>query len=204
MKAMTDKEARKWCSHESTGLRVIGRLNILRFKKPKEHYFFIDPPEKHRRIVALARTILCFRGDTQFSGGFLWLQCWDIGSPQLVWPGWRILEDMRRAHGEPRPLEIAPAQSFREDEMVELHAFLIQVIAFAWVADYIPFAGDFFLHFKMNGLICVSARSAETLNELRVHFRQWKQANEDSMQVKMAAYAKVRSNPRLKALYDLK
>lgn len=188
MEAMTDKEARKWCPR--AGLKVIGRLDILRYKQPKEHEFFIKAPELHREIVALAYTMLTFPHVDQFSGGLLWLKWWTIGSPPYVWSGWRILEDMRRAHGEIRSLEIAPAQSFREDEKVELHAFLIQVIAYEWRAYFIPFFGEFFVTCKTNGQICVTAKSPETLKELRVHFKDWKPTDKDPMLVRKAELEK--------------
>ena len=189
MKAMTDEEVRKWCPQ--AGLKAM-RYDILRYKQKREHKFFITAPEEHREILFLARTILIFRDEAQFSGGLLWLQQWNIGSPPLVWSGWCILENMRRVHGDPRSLEIAPAQSFREDEIVELHVFLVQVVAFGWRADYIPFLGKFFLHFKPNRQICVTAKSPETLKELRAHFQQWNPTDEDPMLVKMAAMEKAR------------
>jgi hypothetical protein len=191
MKAMTDEEVRKWCPR--AGLKAM-RYDILRYKQKKEHKFFITAPEEHREILFLARIILIFRDEAQFSGGLLWLQQWNIGSPPVVWSGWRILENMRRAHGDLRSLEIAPAQSFREDEIVELHVFLVQVIAFGWRADYIPFFGEFFLHFKPNRQICVTAKSPETLKELRAHFQQWNPTDEDPILVKMAAIEKARKN----------
>jgi hypothetical protein len=197
MKALTTEEARKWCSQCSTGLRVT-RYDVLRYKHPREHKFCLAAPEEYRMISPLAYHILTFRSEESFAGGFLWLHRWDIGSPQLVRPGWRILEDMRRAHGELRSLEAAPAQSFRVDEIVELHAFLIQVVAFDWVADFIPLVGGFFLHFKDNRQICVAAESSETLKELRTHFQDWNPTDEDPMVVKMAAMEKARKKARQK------
>jgi hypothetical protein len=193
MEAMTDEQVRKWCPQ--AGLKATTRFDILRYKQKREHKFFITAPEEHRAILYLARVMLIFRDEVQFSGGLVWLQQWNIGSPPLVSAGWRILEDMRRAHGELRSLEIAPAQSFREDEIVELHAFLIQVIAFGWRADFIPFFGEFFLHFKPNRQICITAKSPKTLKELRDHFQQWNPTDEDPMLVKMAAMAKARRKP---------
>jgi hypothetical protein len=191
MKALTTMEARKWCLQDAAGLRVT-RDDTLRYKHPREHKFFITAPTEHHDIVVLTRAILLFQGEGDFSGGFIWLQRWDIGSPQIVRVGWRILEDIRRAHGEPRSLETAPAQFFRDDELVELHAFLVQVVAFGWLADFVPCARRFFLHFKTNGQICFIAESAATLKELRTAFQEWNPTDEDPMVAKMASMKKAR------------
>jgi hypothetical protein len=193
MRAITNEEARKWCSH--AGLTITSG-HFLRYKHPRQNRFFITAPQEHREIVILARAMMIFRGEANFSGGLLWLQRWDIGSPQLVWPGWRILEDIRRAHGEPRSLESAPAQLFRDDELVGLHAFLVQVIAFGWVADFVPSSGRFFLHFKDNRQVCCTAESADTLKELRETFQRWNPTVEDPMVTKMISMQKRRRRVR--------
>jgi hypothetical protein len=187
MKVLTTTEARQWCSQAEL---VMTRDFSLRYKGAAQNKFFITAPEEHRKIVVLARAMLMFREEANFSGGLLWLQRWDIGSPQLVRVGWRILEDIRRAHGELRSLEAAPAQSFRDDELVELHAFLVQAIAFGWVTDFVPSARGFFLHFKDNRQICVAAESPETLRELRIHFQQWHPTDEDPMVLRRRAFEK--------------
>jgi len=195
MKAMTTAEARKWCSRKSLGLKV-GPYDFLRYRKSKEHEFFITAPEEHRMITALSYHILNWRGAESFSGGMLWLQRWDIGSPQMVRPGWLILENIRRAHGELRSLEIAPAQFFRDDELVKLHAFLNQAIAFGWVTDYIPFSGHFFIHFKDNRQVRFTAESSETLKELRTEFQRWDPTDKDPMVEKMMSLERARKRVR--------
>jgi hypothetical protein len=189
MQSMTNDEARKWCSQDALHLRV-SRNNALRCGGSDQHKFFIAAPEEHRRIAYLASQILCFRGEAHFSGGLLWLQRWDIGSQ--IQTGWLLLESVRRAHGELRSLELAPAQIFREDEFVQAHAFLVQVIAFGWVADYVPSGDGFFLHFKDNRQICFSAESSETLKELRTAFQEWSPTDGDPMVVRMESIRRAR------------
>src|SRR5882724_10234723 len=184
MQSMTRHEAQKWCSQDATGLQVTSE-DILRYDGADEHKFFVAAPPEYYKIVVLTRAILLFAGEAGFSGGFIWLQRWDIGSPQLVRVGWRILEDIRRAHGDSRSLEIAPAQLFRDDELVELHAFLAQAVGFGWLADYVACTGKFFVHFKTNGQICFTAKSAETLQTLRTSFQEWNPTDEDPMVLRM-------------------
>jgi hypothetical protein len=195
MKAITSAEARKWCSQKTVGLRV-GRFDSLRYKQSQEYMFFITAPEEHRMITAFAYHILNGRGEHPFSGGLLWLQRWDIGSPGMVRPGWLIVENIRWTHGELRSLEVAPAQFFRDDELVELHAFLNQTIAFGWVTDYIPCAGHFFIHFKDNRQVCFTAESAVTLEELRAEFQRWKPTDKNPIVERIISIEKSRKQAR--------
>jgi hypothetical protein len=183
---MTSAEAREWCSQDAVGLRV-DRYDLLRYKQPKQHSFFVQAPEELRLITAFAYHILTFPDAVSFGGGLLWLKRWNIGSPQMASPGWLILESIRRTHGELRSLEVAGAQIFRDSELVELHAFLIQVVAFGWVTDYVASAGRFFLHFKDNRQICFTAESPITLKELRASFQRWNPTDKDPMLEKMAS-----------------
>jgi hypothetical protein len=184
MKALTTKGAILRCSQNGLVMKNDSRL---RYKGVEESAFFITAPEEHRGILFLARSVTTFREEADFNGGLIWLRRWDIGSPQLVRPGWSILENIRRAHGDDRPLEVAPAQLFRQDELVELNAFLIQAIAFGWIADYVPSTRNFFLHLRDNRQICVTTKSDETSNELRKYLQQWHPTDEDPMLKKMAS-----------------
>ena len=94
---------------------------------------------------------------------------------------WEIVEGLRRGHGDGRSLDAAPAQWFRHDELVSLNAFLLQAIAFGWVADYVPASAGFFVHFKDNRQACFTADSADTLKELRTTFGEWNPTDEDPM-----------------------
>lgn len=193
MPAITSTKARRWCSQGTAGFRMT-RDESLRFMQPGEHKVFIVASEEHRLIKVLAREFPAFRNEEFFSGGLLWLRRWDIGSPQLVKPGWLVLEGIPPAHGELRSLEGAAAQIFGEDEPVELHAFLIQAIASGGVIGLVPFAGGFFLHFEDNRHICVTAESPETLKELRKSFQRWNPAHEDRVVARMISMQKARKS----------
>src|ERR1051326_7494254 len=108
MRSMTSDGARKWCSQDAVRLSLT-RDEVLGYKSAGKHKLFVTAPQEHRGIIVLARTILLFRGEADFTGGLLWLRRWYIGSPQLVRVGWRILEEMRRGNAESRSLEVAPA-----------------------------------------------------------------------------------------------
>lgn len=125
MRGMTTEQALSWS--RSAGL-IMNEDGLLSYDNPNQQRFFIAAPETFRGMMALARAIIVFGGEAGFHGGLLWLHRWDIGSPQSVRVGWQIMEDMRRARGDVQSLDIAPAQSFRHDEFVPLHAFLLHVL----------------------------------------------------------------------------
>lgn len=182
MKGMTKEEARNWCLQ--AGLEV--EDNILRYGVSNERRFFIAAPEEQRRILVFSRAIAAFGGEARFSGGLLWFQRWDIGSPQLVRVGWQIVEDLRRAHGDLQTLDIAPAECFRDDELSQLHAFLLQVIGFGWVADFVPSTRSFFVHFKDDRQVRFTTTSSDTFKDLRTAFSQWNPTDEDPMAARLA------------------
>lgn len=194
MKVMTTEEARNWCLKVGPKL---GNDGVLRYPSSAEQRFFVLAPEEFRRITVFARVALTFRSEAAFGGGLLWLRRWDIGSPQLMSVGWRIIEDIRRAHGGSQSLEVAPAQLFREDELLDLHAFLVQVIGFGWVAEFVPSTGGFFLHFKDNRQVCFAGESKDSLNELRAAFSQWNPTEDDPMVKRLAELERGRSRRRV-------
>src|SRR5579884_3053621 len=185
MKGLTTEQALSWC--KNAGL-TLNENNLLTYENPNEQHFFIPAPDGFRNIIVLARTIIIFGGEAGFSGGLVWLRRWDIGSPQLVRVGWQIIEDMRRARGDMQSLDIAPAQYFRDDELVPLQAFLLHIIGLGLVADFIPASRHFFMHFKDNAQICFTTDEADTFKQLRTSFSAWSPTDEDPMVLKIQEF----------------
>jgi len=190
MKAMTVEEAKSWCL--SARLKLTEE-DLLCYRVPAEQRFFVSAPEEFRRIMPFTRVMLTFRGEAAFSGGLIWLRRWNIGTPQFTKVGWQIIEDIRRAHGDLRSLELAPAQLFREDELSDLQAFLVQVIGFGWVAEFVPSTGGFFAHFKDNRQVCLTCESTDSLNELRAALNQWNPTEDDPMVRRLAELERSRT-----------
>lgn len=179
---MTSEDALKWC--RQVGLRA-SKDRQLSCEGADQNRFFVQAPREFQKIVVFARQLITLGGEGAFNGGLILLQRWDIGSPQSVCVGWQIIEDVRRAHGDLRPLDLAPAQLFRNDEFTHLHSFLLQVMGFGWVADYVPSSGGFFVHFKDNGQMCFMSCSSDTLCGLRRALSGWQPTDEDPMTVKL-------------------
>ncbi len=193
MRTLTAKEAQKWCSQ--AGFRTPRyRVHYPGFREPQ---FFVRVPEEFRLILAFSREILTFRDATLFGGGLIWMQGWNIGSPSDSRVGRIIIEDMRRARGELRPLDVAPALLFRDDEMVEMHTALVQVMGFGWVADLVTSTG-LLVNFKSNFQAGFTVRPPSDVNDLRRALERWKPTDQDPMVVKMAALAADRKSQRSK------
>jgi hypothetical protein len=180
MQSMTNEEARWWCSQDATSLKLTNE-DILYYKSEDEPSFIVKSPLQHRRMVALTYEILMLSEPTTFEGGLVWMRLgqWHVGVSEFVRPGWRIVEDMRRAHGDLRTLDIAPAQLFRLDEFVELHAFLIQIMAYGWGAYFVPSAGGYFLDFRTSERFFCKAKSSDKLEELYSALKSWEPSKDN-------------------------
>jgi hypothetical protein len=178
MQSMTIQECRWWCCQESSSLKLTNE-DILYYQNEEEPSFIVKHPSQFPRIAALAHDILLLTDASSFEGGLIWLDRWDIGAAALEKPGWRILEDMRRAHGDLRSLEIAPGELFRRDEFVELQAFLILVMAYGWSAYFVPSIGGYFLDFRTSERFFCKAKSPEKLKELFSALKPWEPLEED-------------------------
>jgi len=178
MQSQSAKEARWWCAQDGKSDLRLARQDVISYGKRKEQTFRVANPSEHRKMVVLAHEILTIQSERGFSGGLIWFRMWEVGSPELVKPGWKIIEGMRRAQGDLRSLDIAPAQLFREDERVELHAFLIQMMAFGWSGYYVPSAEDFFLDFRTSERFFCVAKSEERLKTLYSSLKSWNPVKE--------------------------
>jgi hypothetical protein len=185
MKGMNAEQALGWSKDAGLTMNEDG---LLSYANPNEQRFFIAAPDGFRNMMILVQRMAIFGGEAGFSGGLLWLHRWDIGSPQLVRVGWQIMEDMRRACGDMQSLDIAPAQFFRADELVQLNAFLLHVLGLGLVADFIPASRHFFVHFKDNAQICFTTDEADTFKELRTTFSGWNPTDEDPMLLKIREF----------------
>ena len=152
---------------------TLQRMMFSGIRDGQDHGFVVKIPPEHRRIVALSHDILSLPDQNGFEGGLLWLQQWQIGVTELAIPGWRIIEDLRRSHGNLQSLEIAPALLFRQDEFVELHASLIQVMAYGWGSYFVPSVGGYFLDIRTSDRFFCRSSSVEILKSLYSSLAEW-------------------------------
>jgi hypothetical protein len=188
MKSMLSEDARRYCTQPSRDLAVDDE-GFLYYESDQEHSFFVKHPLEYRRIVKLAYDILTASGINSFDEGLLWIYGWHLGASEMVRTGWAILEDMRRARGDLRSLDVAPAQHFRQDEFIELHAFLTQVIAWGWPACYLPYSGKFFVEFRSSERAFFYSNESEFLKELYSKLASWNPVKEEPFGSRVLAVA---------------
>lgn len=168
MRSAIDDEARRYCNQGDGARKIADDGYSIYFDVPEEHTFFIKSPSDYRRIAFLCQLLIAGIHDGNFSGGLVWLHLWDIGADYLKPLGWRIIEGMRRANGDMRPLDVAPAQIFREDEKLDLQVFLMTVFGNGWSGCFVPAVADFVVEFRSSHRLFFYCKNEAALNRLRV------------------------------------
>ena len=115
-----------------------------------------------------------------FEGGLLWFTGWGVWNSTEEAVGYRIVEAMHRAAGQPQSFEAAPGHAFRADELPDAVGLLLQPMIFGWDAYYLPRwsygTHQFFLHVSHDSFVTVATRTKEfhdrvfsLLTELDLH-----------------------------------
>ncbi|HLW43163.1 MAG TPA: hypothetical protein VKS00_01675 [Candidatus Acidoferrales bacterium] len=169
MQVATDAEVVKWLAENewNHGIRADG--TALYYADSGADCFELKFPETPLRITHFARvaSMLGISEESLFYGALLWITLSTIGSPQLEKSGWKLVEKMRQGYGENRPLQTASGHFFRDDELVDLTAFLVPCFVYGWDAYVVPNArNDFFLRISHDEYWVVVARTKETYDKL--------------------------------------
>ncbi|MGH9526412.1 MAG: hypothetical protein ACRD2F_07035 [Terriglobales bacterium] len=173
MLGLTHEEAIGYC--KSTGRLLVSRDGIhVRFVTGPRKALVIQTPPHLRAASALCLEMVNYQqAERSFEGGLLWLGLWD-GVSGIHRVGWRALEAMRRVHGVNASLEIAPATSFRADELVEEQAFLTYALAFGWGGYMIPSSVPYLLDLRTSDRFFVCAETARDLQDVGAALKAWK------------------------------
>jgi hypothetical protein len=170
MNATTDDEVRAFEGKNrwATGICLDDGAVQPYYDCPESDCIQVKFPETPRRAAYFARMLstLNLEGEEYFEGGLLWLTLWTIGSPQLEKVGWNLVEKMRLAFGETRPIGVAPGHWFRSDEFVELNAFLLPCFLFGWDAIFFPSGQDYFVHISHDEYWTVVAKTKAIYDSL--------------------------------------
>lgn len=188
MEAMTNEEVREFVMKNewATGLKIPPDANELYYKNLDASCMVLKFPETPLSVPYFTRVVSMLGIDREelFYGALLWLRLWDIGSPQQEKTGWKIVEKMRLAFGETRPIGMSPAHSFRSDEFVELNAFLLPCFIFGWDAYLLPSGGDYFVHISHDEVWTVVTKSKLLYENL---FEKLKDLNPEPAQARWFA-----------------
>lgn len=166
MQTMTDDEVKDFIKQNqwATGLQIDEDGQNLYYDDAESSCIELRFPEMPFRVPYFTRVLSMLNIDAEehFGGAVLWVTYCDIGSPQLVKTGWKIVEKMRTAFGETRELRAAPGHSFRSDEFVELNAFLLPCFVFGWDAYLLPAGQDHFVYISHDEYWTVVTKTTDT------------------------------------------
>jgi hypothetical protein len=166
MRSATIDEARRYCNQEDGPRKVAADSYSVYYDLPQEHAFFIELPTDYRGLALLCHKVVGAIYGGHFPGALVWLHLWNVGADYLMPLGWRIVEDMRRAHGDTRPLDVAPAQIFREDEGLDLQVFLMTVFGNGWSGCLVPAMTDFAVEFRTSHRLFFYCASKDALSRV--------------------------------------
>jgi hypothetical protein len=95
----------------------------------------------------------------------LWFTEWGVWNSSDEGVGYKIIEGMNRASGQPKCFEVAPGHFFRADELPDATGMLMQPMISGWDAYYYPQwsygTGDVFLHVSHDSFVTVATRTKD-------------------------------------------
>ncbi len=166
MRSATSDEARRYCNQDDGPRKMASDGCSVFFDVPEEHSFFLKSPADYRTLAFLCQRLVNGVYGGNFPGGLVWLHMWNVGADYLMPLGWRIVEDMRRANGDQRPLDVAPAQIFREDEKLDVQLFLMTAFGNGWPGCFVPAIGDFVVEFRSSHRLFFYCENEATVKRL--------------------------------------
>lgn len=138
----------------------------LFFAHPEANCVDVEYPSKVEQLPFLARFLATVGYESQdFRGAILWFTGWGVWNPLDEGPGYRIVEAIRAAAGQPMSFEAAPGHHFRAGELDQAVGMLLQPMIFGWDAYYFPVWSygydEFFLHVSHDSYVTVVTRTKE-------------------------------------------
>jgi len=136
----------------------------LFFTHPEASCIDIEYPSKLERMPFLARFLATIGYESRdFEGALLWFNQWDVWNRSDEGIGYRVIEAMNIAAGQPKSFEAAPGHSFRADELPDAIGMLLQPMIFGWDATYLPRwsygPDEFFLHVSHDSFVSIVTRT---------------------------------------------
>ena len=174
MKTLTKEEVHAWCKVRSVAVTSDDYLYFAGSRR----CIAIDLPEKPYELVALANALLPYSEATPFRGALLWVRQWGVWNDLVERAGFRVMEMIRRASGDPRPPEEAPGYLFAPQELVDLQVGLVQPLLIGWDAFMVPESGHYIVATSHDETTCVLARTLQTHESLLAELKPWN-ARED-------------------------
>jgi hypothetical protein len=136
----------------------------LFFTHPEAASIDLEYPAKLEQLPFFAHFVATIGYEDQhFNGALIWCCNWGVWNSFNEGIGYRIVEKLNTASGQPKSFEASPGHRFRADELADAIGMLLQPMIFAWDSYYLPIwsygTGDFFLHVSHHSIVSVVTRT---------------------------------------------
>lgn len=176
MKVFTDLQARGWFKginrspQEGEDNLTINEAELF-FTHAEASCIHLDYPATLERLPFFARYIATLgNDDCSFSGALMWITGWGFWNALDEGIGYRLMESLNRASGQPMSFEIGQVHAFRADELAESIGMLLQPMIFGWDTYYVPHweydPREFFLHISHGSYINVVTRTKQFYDQV--------------------------------------
>ena len=121
-------------------------------------------PQELERLAFFARYLATIGYESgHFTGALLWFTTFGVWDEAVEGIGYRIIEQMNSAAGQPSSFETSRGHSFRADELNETVGMLLQPMVFGWDAYYLPHwswgTGEFFIHINHDSYVVIVTKT---------------------------------------------
>ena len=169
MQFLTQQETYDWLG--KTPLIVQRDTNDLSF--PTGFCFKLELPTKIYRASNFVNYLLPYEQGSLSCSSLLWFTDWGMWNEVHERAGMFMLEQMRAARGEHKPLVESPGQLFDSSEAIALQSFLILPVLFSWDAYLAPESGEYFVFNSHDESVYVVSGTHRMHEKLLEDLRIW-------------------------------
>ena len=174
MQFLTLQETYDWLGKDST--YVFRETETTSRSLSKDHPTFclkLELPTKIYRASNFVNYLLPYDQGSLCCRSLLWFTDWGMWNEIHERAGMFMLEQMRAARGEHKPLIEKPSQLFEEAEVIALQSFLIIPVLFSWDAYLAPENGEYFAFNSHDESVYVVSGTQQTHERLFADLRPW-------------------------------
>ena len=171
MQFLTQPETCEWLAKTPLTVRV--QRNDLSFTAAPSFCFKLDLPTKIYRVSNFVNYLLPYEQGSLSCRSLLWFTDWGMWNEIHERAGMFMLEQMRAAHGEHKPLIEKPGQLFDSSEALALQSFLILPVLFSWDAYLAPESGEYFVFNSHDESVYVVSGTQRTHERLFEDLQIW-------------------------------
>ncbi|MGH9616443.1 MAG: hypothetical protein ACRD28_06835 [Acidobacteriaceae bacterium] len=168
MRVLSDSEVHDWLAAfpHRTEEDVQFDARGLFFSGPETSCIDLEYPIKLEQLPFFARYLATIGYENHdFQGALVWFTDWGVWNLAEESVGYRLVEAVHTAAGQPKAFEAAPGHRFRADELNETVGMLLLPMIFCWDAVYLPSwsygTEQFFLHVSHDSYVTVVTRTKD-------------------------------------------